>query len=80
MSGAWQRSGLLVAVSSAALALSSPAFAQYKPLTEGMAVDLTPTVSMSHKQYWPAGRSTISRSSFPTSSTGRVHSRPTFCS
>src|ERR671932_847994 len=39
-----------------ALALSAPAGAQYKPVGEGAVVDLTPTVSMSHKQWWPGGQ------------------------
>src|SRR3712207_1532919 len=57
MTGARSRPLLFIAASTLALAWSTAAaHAQYKPLTEGMAVDLSPTVSMSHKQYWPGGQ------------------------
>jgi kynurenine formamidase len=39
-----------------ALALSTATHAQCKPVTESTAVDLTATVSMSHKQWWPGGQ------------------------
>ncbi len=35
---------------------AAPASAEYRPVTAGTAVDLSPTVSMSHKQYYPGGR------------------------
>lgn len=36
--------------------MAAPAAAEYKPVTAETAVDLSPTVSMSHKQYYPGGR------------------------
>jgi hypothetical protein len=36
--------------------LVAPAAAEYRPVTAETAVDLSPTVSMSHKQYYPGGR------------------------
>lgn len=36
--------------------MATPAAAEYKPVTAETAVDLSPTVSMSHKQYYPGGR------------------------
>ena len=36
--------------------IAAPAAAEYKPVTAETAVDLSPTVSMSHKQYYPGGR------------------------
>ena len=56
MTGTWRRLRLFATVSAATLTVSAVAHAQYKPVSEGMVVDLTPTVSMSHKQYWPGGQ------------------------
>ena len=55
MKGAWRQPFLLTAPS-LALILSSAAHAEYAPVSEGMVVDLTQAVSMSHKQYWPGGQ------------------------
>jgi hypothetical protein len=49
---------LLSACCSAALlsAVAGNARAEFKPVDENTAVDLTGTVSMSHQQWWPAGQ------------------------
>jgi hypothetical protein len=39
-----------------AIVFSAPTHAQYKPVTESTIVDLTATVSMAHKQWWPGGQ------------------------
>ncbi|MDF2973484.1 MAG: cyclase family protein [Microvirga sp.] len=52
-----RRYGLLAGCCAAALltALADGARAEYRPVTENTVVDLTGTVSMSHKQWWPGG-------------------------
>ena len=39
-----------------AIVFSAPTHAQYKRVTESTIVDLTATVSMAHKQWWPGGQ------------------------
>ena len=50
--------GLLTGGCAAALlsVLAGGARAEFRPVTENTAVDLTGTVSMSHKQWWPGGQ------------------------
>ena len=52
-----RRYGLLAGCCAVALltALADGARAEYRPVTENTVVDLTGTVSMSHKQWWPGG-------------------------
>ena len=74
-----RRYGLLAGCCAVALltALADGARAEYRPVTENTVVDLTGTVSMSHKQWWPGGERPINPSSFPISSTDPAPTPPT---